>query len=58
MAYDTHLLETRRRKPAVLGLVADESWLILWDHDPNMAACRLQRDPRREFRVVEEFAHL
>ncbi len=53
MAYDTFPLTTRRQKPIVLGEAADQGWLVLWDHDPDMVACRLERDEKREFRVVE-----
>lgn len=58
MAYDTEVLETRRHKPRLLGQAADEEWLILWDHDPDMVACRLVRDAKREFAVVEPRAAL
>lgn len=58
MAYDTHPLETRRRKPELLGQAADENWLILWDHDPQMAACRIARDAKREFVVTERYERL
>jgi glyoxylase-like metal-dependent hydrolase (beta-lactamase superfamily II) len=58
MAYDTFLLDTRRRKPEILGRAADENWLVLWDHDPDMAAARLARHAKREFEVVERFETL
>jgi glyoxylase-like metal-dependent hydrolase (beta-lactamase superfamily II) len=58
MGYDTHLLETRRQKPQWLGRAADEGWLILWDHDPEMAGARLARDERREFVVAERIEKL
>jgi glyoxylase-like metal-dependent hydrolase (beta-lactamase superfamily II) len=53
MAYDVDPLETRRRKPQVLGQAADEGWLVLWDHDPDRWASRLVRDAKREFAIVE-----
>jgi glyoxylase-like metal-dependent hydrolase (beta-lactamase superfamily II) len=49
MSYDTEPIETRRRKPELLGEAADRRWWILWYHDPQVAACRLQRDQKREF---------
>jgi len=58
MAYDVDPLETRRRKPRLLGQAADEGWLVLWDHDPDYAACRLARDPKREFAMTEKWASL
>ncbi len=53
MAYDVEPLETRRRKPQVLGQAADEGWIVLWDHDPDRWASRLVRDAKREFVTVE-----
>ncbi len=58
MAYDTEVLETRRQKPRFLGQAADAGWLVLWDHDPDMVACRLTRDAKREFAVVDPQASL
>jgi len=57
-AYDLYPLETRRRKPQLLGEVVDNGWWMLWDHDPAMAASRLERDARREFVVTEPRAVL
>jgi glyoxylase-like metal-dependent hydrolase (beta-lactamase superfamily II) len=48
-AYDVCPLETRRRKPVLLGAAADGNWWILWNHDPTVAVSRLQRDSTREF---------
>ncbi len=53
MAYDVEPLETRRRKPQVLGQAADEGWIVLWDHDPDRWASRLVRDAKREFIAVD-----
>jgi len=53
MAYDVYPLDTRRRKPAVLGQAADENWLVCWDHDPLTPWSRILRDPQREFRAVD-----
>lgn len=58
MAYDVYPLETRRVKPAFLGQAADSNWWLLWDHDPDLAACRLKRDERREFVVVDPLKSL
>ncbi len=58
MGYDTFLLDTRRRKAELLGRAADEGWLVLWDHDPHMAAARLARHEKAEFQVVERWAAL
>jgi glyoxylase-like metal-dependent hydrolase (beta-lactamase superfamily II) len=53
MGYDVEPLETRRQKPKILGRAADEGWLVLFDHDPQIAACRLRRDNKQEFAVIE-----
>jgi len=58
MAYDVYPLETRRRKPQLLGQAADEGWLICWDHDPRYAVSRLARDAAKEFVLVEPRATL
>jgi hypothetical protein len=53
MAVDLYLLEVRRVKPALLGQAADENWLVFWDHDPDIVAAHLRRDPRREFVLAD-----
>jgi glyoxylase-like metal-dependent hydrolase (beta-lactamase superfamily II) len=58
MGYDVDLLQLRRRKRDLLGRIADRGWLALWDHDPDLAAARLERDPRRDFAVAEGIATL
>jgi len=49
MSYDTHMIETRRTKPRVLGEIAERDGWALFDHDPKFAAARLQRDQRKDF---------
>jgi glyoxylase-like metal-dependent hydrolase (beta-lactamase superfamily II) len=58
MGYDVYPLDTRINKPQLLGEAADQGWLVLWDHDPDMAACRLARDPQREFRILDSWRRL
>ena len=58
MGYDVALLETRRVKARLLGKIAERGWLLLWDHDPHLAAARIRRDERRDFAVLEEFTEL
>ena len=58
MGYDEEVLVTRRRKPELLGRAADEGWWVLFDHDPETVAARLERDPRSEFTVAEALASL
>lgn len=49
LGYDVDLLRLRRSKAELLGRIADERWLALFDHDPDRAAGRLKRDDRRGF---------
>jgi glyoxylase-like metal-dependent hydrolase (beta-lactamase superfamily II) len=53
MGYDLDLLATRRAKRTLLGRATDEGWLVLFDHDPDVAAARIGRDDVREFVVKE-----
>jgi hypothetical protein len=57
-AYDTHPLETRRRKPALLGQAADEGYWVLWNHDPTVAASRVARHAKREFIATDLISRL
>ena len=52
-AYDTYPLDTRRRKPQLLGEAADRGWWVVWNHDPRFAVGRIARHPKREFVLVE-----
>lgn len=58
MAYDVDLLQTRRFKPKLLGQVAEEGWLALFDHDPDHAAGRIGRDKKSEFVMTEGLVEL
>jgi len=51
MGYDVDMLQLRRKKAEVLGKVADDGWLALFDHDPDVATARLVRDAKRDFSV-------
>jgi glyoxylase-like metal-dependent hydrolase (beta-lactamase superfamily II) len=58
MGYDLDLLATRKVKRALLGRVADEGWLALFDHDAHVAAARIARDAAREFVATDVIATL
>lgn len=58
MSYDVDLLQTRRTKFELLAQITDNGWLALFDHDPEIAAARLQRDKKRGFAVAETIARL
>ncbi|MDA0834074.1 MAG: MBL fold metallo-hydrolase [Planctomycetota bacterium] len=53
IAYDLDVLQLRRKKPEVLGMIADRGWWALWDHDPDHAAGKLVRDDRRDFAMSD-----
>jgi glyoxylase-like metal-dependent hydrolase (beta-lactamase superfamily II) len=53
LGYDTYPVETRRRKPELLGQAAEEGWSILWNHDPRTAVSRVARDAKREFIPID-----
>lgn len=52
-AYEISPVESRRRKPQLLGEAAEGGWWVLWDHDPNTAVSRLERHKTREFVMVD-----
>ena len=53
MGYDVDMLQLRRMKTEVLGKTADDGWLALFDHDPDVAAARITRDAKRDFKIEE-----
>ena len=52
MAYDLDPYQTMARKLELLERACDDSWLVVWDHDPDVAVGRVVRDQRGEFAVV------
>ena len=58
MGYDEEVLETRRRKPELLGRAVAEDWWVLFGHDPDLVAAKLVAEPRRDFTVAEGMASL
>jgi len=58
MGYDVDMLQLRRMKSEVLGRIADDGWLALFDHDPDHAAGTLRRDDRRDFQLNESMEAL
>ena len=57
MAYDHNARTTRRVKPRILGKAADNSHVVLFDHDPTLKAARLRRDNKKQFEVLETLDH-
>lgn len=58
MAYDVDCLEVRRNRPELLGMIVENGWWALFDHDPDHAAAKLVRDSRRDFAITEELGSL
>ena len=55
MAYDNEPLKTIDEKLTWVGRAADEGWILFFEHDPNLRACRVRRGDR-DFEPAEEVA--
>jgi glyoxylase-like metal-dependent hydrolase (beta-lactamase superfamily II) len=53
LSYDTYPLETRRIKPELLASAARRGSWVIWPHDIQVAAARLEQHPKRGFVVVD-----
>lgn len=58
MAYDTTPMQTRRWKFETLPSIAAEQDLLLFDHDPELAACLLKTHPKREITPSHSLAQI
>lgn len=56
MSYDQDPLLVRRTRPEMLGEIADQDWIAIFEHDPDCIAARLSRDPKQEFVIRERVA--
>ncbi len=54
MSFDHLPLETLEEKRRILGLAADEGWILFFEHDPVIAACRVGRAEGGRFEITEE----
>jgi glyoxylase-like metal-dependent hydrolase (beta-lactamase superfamily II) len=54
MSYDHYPLETLEEKKRMLGRAADEGWILFFEHDPAIAACRVRRTEKGRFEISEE----
>ena len=54
MSFDHQPLATLEEKRRLLGLAADEGWILFFEHDPLIPACRVGRTDRGWFEMVEE----
>ncbi len=53
MAYDHFPLKTLEEKKQMLGKAADEGWILFFEHDPEIAACRVRRTGPEGFEIAE-----
>jgi glyoxylase-like metal-dependent hydrolase (beta-lactamase superfamily II) len=53
MAYDHFPLKTLEEKKQMLGRAADEGWILFFEHDPTIAACRVRRTDSDGFEISE-----
>ncbi len=51
MAYDHFPLSTLEEKKRLLGEAADGDWILFFEHDPAIAACRVSRNDRGRFEI-------
>jgi glyoxylase-like metal-dependent hydrolase (beta-lactamase superfamily II) len=52
MAYDHFPLSTLEEKKRLLGEAADNRWILFFEHDPKVAACRVTRNDRGRFEIA------
>ena len=54
MSYDHFPLSTLEEKKKILGRAADEGWVLFFEHDPLITACRVSRTDNGRFQISEE----
>lgn len=54
MSYDHYPLETLGEKKRLLGRAVDEGWILFFEHDPAIPACRVRRTDSGKFEISEE----
>jgi len=52
MAYDHFPLSTLEEKKKLLGEAADGGWILFFEHDPVIAACRVRRNEKGRFEIT------
>ncbi|MBN1886194.1 MAG: MBL fold metallo-hydrolase [Candidatus Krumholzibacteriota bacterium] len=52
MAYDHRPLDTLEEKKRLLKRAADENWILFFEHDPRIAACRVRRNEKGRFEAT------
>lgn len=53
MGYDLHPLTTLEEKRSILQQASDKGWILVFEHDPKIAACRVQTGPKG-FEISQE----
>lgn len=53
MAYDHFPLKTLEEKKRLLVRAADEGWVLVFEHDPGIQACRVRRGHSDRFEISE-----
>ncbi len=53
MSYDHLPLDTLEEKKRFLGMAADEDWILFFEHDPLVPACRVRRNEKGRFEISE-----
>ncbi len=53
MAYDHFPLKTLEEKKEILGKAADEGWILFFEHDPRIIACRVRRNEKGRFEIFD-----
>jgi hypothetical protein len=53
MAYDHFPLSTLEEKNRLLGEAVDGNWILFFEHDPKVAACRVARNEKGRFEISE-----
>jgi glyoxylase-like metal-dependent hydrolase (beta-lactamase superfamily II) len=51
MAYDHFPLSTLEEKRNLLTEAADGNWILFFEHDPSIAACRIEKNDRGRFDI-------
>jgi glyoxylase-like metal-dependent hydrolase (beta-lactamase superfamily II) len=53
MAYDHLPLSTLEEKRVILGRAADQGWILFFEHDPQIPACRVRMKEPGRFEISE-----
>ena len=53
MAYDHQPLDTLKEKKRLLERAAAEGWVLFFEHDPRIAACRVRRNEKGRYEIAE-----